>query len=53
MRVPWHRALEPDVPAPPSHRSGWSTWLWVALAVSVLVFTILGLLMAAVPYTVP
>lgn len=53
MRVPWHRALEPDVPRPPPLRPTWITWAWVALAVCVLVGTVVGLLLATVPYTIP
>lgn len=52
VKVPWHRALEPEV-QPPGLRPTWTTWMWMGFAVAVLVATVVGLLMSAVPYTLP
>jgi hypothetical protein len=38
------------VPRPPKLRPTWTTWMWLAFAVAVVVLTILGLSYAGGPY---
>lgn len=37
------------IPRPPKLRPSWTTWIWIAFAVSVVVATIVGLYYAASP----
>jgi hypothetical protein len=37
-------------PRPPALRPTWTTWMWLAFAVAVIVLTIFGLFYAGRPY---
>lgn len=48
----FHRALEPVQTHPPRLRPNWTTWMWLGLALAVLVALGFGLWFAAQPYAI-